>query len=409
MEYPKLIHIDAFPVEHAGQKVVGLRDPSSMSDKIVVVPPPVFFIVSLFDGKHSLLDIKAEYMRKYGQMIFTERLEEIIHYLDDHYLLESEKYDAYRKQVEDEFRATDRRPAVFAGKSYESDPEKLIQQMDSFFASPEGPGEALPGQREKFVKGIVAPHIDFHRGGPCYAWAYKELAQSPAPDLFIVLGTVHAPTKNPFVLTRKNFETPLGAIHTNGDMVESLEKKLHVNLFDDEIVHKTEHTIEFQLVFLSYLYREKSPFTVVPILCGSFYDVIAEDVPLEEKPHVSDFVCALRETVSECGNKTCFVASADLAHVGLRFGDSTPPSPASLQQIEREDRNMLAYVENMDADGFFDFVRREKDSRKICGLPPIYALLKLMDAKEGKLLNYQQSVEPNGSSVVSFASMVFTQ
>ena len=117
---------------------------------------------------------------------------------------------------------------------------------------------------------------------------------------------------------------------------------------------------------------------------------------------------ALKETVAECGYNTCFVASADLAHVGLRFGDPVPPSPAALQEIERDDRNMLACVENMDADGFFDFVRREEDRRKICGLPPIYMLLKVMNARQGKLLNYQQSVEPNGSSVVSFASMVFT-
>jgi hypothetical protein len=134
MEYPKLINVDAFPFEHSGQKVIGLRDPSSMNDKIVVVPPPVFFIISLFDGKRSLLDIKAEYMRKYGEMIFTERLEEIIKYLDDNYLLESEKYDAYHKKMEEEFIKTDLRPAVFSGKSYESDPEKLIQQLDGFFA-----------------------------------------------------------------------------------------------------------------------------------------------------------------------------------------------------------------------------------------------------------------------------------
>ena len=408
MEYPKLINVDAFPFEHSGQKVIGLRDPSSMSDKIVVVPPPVFFIISLFDGKRSLLDIKAEYMRKYGEMIFTERLEEIIKYLDDHYLLESEKYDAYRKKMEEEFLKTDLRPAVFSGKSFESDPEKLIKQLDGFFTSPQGPGEAIPGQSKNPVKGIIAPHIDFQRGGPCYAWAYKELVESPDPDLFVVLGTVHPPTKNPFVLTRKNFETPLGVINTERDIAESLEKKVHFNLFENEIVHKTEHTIEFQLVFLNYLYRHKKPFKVVPILCGSFYDVITQDVTLEKKPHLFDFIDALRATVAECGYQTCFVASADLAHVGLRFGDPTPPSPASLQNIESEDRKMLAYVERMDADGFCDFVQREKDSRKICGLPPIYTLLRVMDAKEGKLFNYQQSLEPNGSSVVTFSSMVFT-
>ncbi len=407
MEYPKLINIDAFPLEYSGQQVIGLRDPSSLSDKIVVVPPPVFFVISLFDGKRSLLDIKTEYMRKYGEMIFAERLEEIIEHLDNNYLLESEKYETYRQKMEEEFRKTDLRPAAFAGKSYESDPHKLIQQMEGFFTSPQGPGKPIYGQKQKPVKGIIAPHIDFQRGGSCYAWAYKELAESPAPDLFIILGTVHSPTKNPFVLTRKNFETPLGVVNTERDIIESLERKVHFNLFQDEIVHKTEHTIEFQLVFLNYLYRDSKPFKVIPILCGSFYDVITQGITLKQKPHLSDFIDALRETIAECDYNICFVASADLAHVGIRFGDPAPPSPASLQNIESEDRKMLAYVESMNADGFCDFIQREKDSRKICGFPPIYALLKMFDAKEGKLFNYQQSLEPNGSSVVTFASMVF--
>ena len=39
MEYPKLRNIDVFPLETSGKKVVGLRDPSNLSDKIVVVSP----------------------------------------------------------------------------------------------------------------------------------------------------------------------------------------------------------------------------------------------------------------------------------------------------------------------------------------------------------------------------------
>jgi hypothetical protein len=408
MEYPKLRNIDVFPLETSGKKVVGLRDPSNLSDKIVVVSHPVFFVISLFNGKRSLLDIKAEYMRKYGEMIFSERLEEIVKYLDDNYLLESERYEAYRKGIEEEFKKADLRPAVFAGKSYESDSQKLMQQMEGFFTSPQGPGKPVSGQKEKPVKGIIAPHIDFQRGGSCYAWAYKELAESPAPDLFIILGTVHPPTQNPFVLTRKNFETSLGMVYTEIDVVESLERKVKFNLFQDEIVHRTEHTIEFQLILLNYLYQGRKPFKIVPILCGSFNDVITQDITPQQKPYLSDFIDALRETVAECGYKTCFIASADLAHVGIRFGDPSPPSPASLQYIESEDRKMLACVESMDADGFCQFIQRERDRRKICGLPPIYTMLGAMDASGGKLLNYQQPLEPDGSSVVTFASMVFS-
>ncbi|MCK5421353.1 MAG: AmmeMemoRadiSam system protein B, partial [Deltaproteobacteria bacterium] len=374
----------------------------------VVVSQPTFFVITLFDGKHSLLDIKAEYMRKYGEMLFTENLEEIVKQLDDNYLLENERYEAYRREMEDEFRKADLRPAIFAGKSYESDSQKLMQQLETYFVSPQGPGKSVDGQTDKPIKGIIAPHIDFQRGGPCYAWAYKELAESLSPDLFIILGTVHHPTQNPFVLTRKDFETPLGRVETEKNIIESLEKKVQFDLFQDEIVQKAEHSIEFQVIFLKYLYRDRKPFKIVPILCSSFQDVITQDNGPQQKPHLSDFVNALSEKVTESDYQTCFIASADLAHVGTRFGDPSPPSSASLQFIADEDRKMLSYVERMDADGFYQFIQREKDSRKICGLPPIYTLLRVMNTGEGKLLNYQQSVEPNGSSVVTFASMVFS-
>ncbi len=78
MDYPKMRRIDAFPFETSGQKVIALRDPARLDDKVVVVSYPVFFVVSLFDGTRSLNDIKAEYMRRYGEMLYTERLEEII-------------------------------------------------------------------------------------------------------------------------------------------------------------------------------------------------------------------------------------------------------------------------------------------------------------------------------------------
>jgi len=408
VEYPRLRrNIDAFPLEVSGQKVIGLRDPTDLSDKIVVVSYNNFFIISLFDGAHSLLDIKSEYMRKYGGMLLTEQLEDIVKQLDEHYLLESERYENYRLQLEEEFRKADLRTAVFAGKGYEADPPMMRKQLESFYDKPDGPGNAVPVQNEKPIKGIIVPHIDLQRGGPCYAWAYKELAASSSPELFIIFGTAHVPTHNPFVLTRKNFETPLGEIETERDILESLEGRVDFDLYQDEIIHKTEHSIEFQLLFLHHLYKDKKPFKILPILCGSFHDVITEGSTPQQKPYFSDFIDALRETVAENNYHTCFIASADLAHIGTRFGDPSPPSPASLQSLESEDREMLAYVEAVDREGFYRSIQREKDSRKICGLPPIYSLLRTMDADEGRLLNYRQALEPNGSSVVTFASMVF--
>ena len=408
MNFPKMRRIDAFPFETSGQKVIALRDPARLDDKVVVVSYPVFFVVSLFDGTRSLNDIKAEYMRRYGEMLYSERLEEIISYLDEQYLLESERYFDYRHKQEEEFRIAGTRVSAFAGKSYESDPPKLTQQIDGFFNDSRGPGTPSPDRVGEPVKGLIAPHIDFQRGGSCYAWAYKALAESPPPDLFIILGTVHAPTEFPFVLSRKNFATPRGEVETDVGIVSALEKKLTFDPFQDEIAHRTEHTIEFQLVFLDYLYHNKHPFKILPVLCSSFHDIMGQEDSTHQKPYLFEFINALRHVIAESSYRSCYIASADLAHVGLRFGDSTAPSEASLKELESKDRAMLSCVERLDGDGFFESIQQEKDSRKICGLPPIYTLLKLMDAQQGKLLDYQQSVESEAGSVVTFTSMVFT-
>ena len=408
MDYPKMRRIDAFPFETSGQKVIALRDPARLDDKVVVVSYPVFFVISLFDGTRSLNDIKAEYMRRYGEMLYTERLEEIISYLDEQYLLDSERYFNYRQKLEEEFRIADNREPAFAGKSYESDPRKLSQQIDAFFNDPSGPGTPSQDQVEEPVKGLIAPHIDFQRGGSCYAWAYKALAESPPPDLFIILGTVHSPTEFPFVLSRKKFVTPRGEVETADEIVSALEKKLTFDPFQDEIAHKTEHTIEFQLVFLDYLYHDKKAFKILPVLCSSFHDIMEQEGSPQHKPYLYEFIDALRQIIAESPYRSCCIASADLAHVGLRFGDAAPPTQASLKELENKDRAMLSCVERLDSDGFYTSIQQERDARKICGLPPIYTMLKLIDAQQGKLLDYQQSVESEAGSVVTFTSMVFT-
>ena len=117
------------------------------------------------------------------------------------------------------------------------------------------------------------------------------------------------------------------------------------------------------------------------------------------------FLDALGETVAASGRRVAFIAGADLAHMGPRFGDPAPVGPAELAVIDREDRELLAAVEAGDADGFFESVRRDNDRRRTCGLSPIYALLRALGGAKGTLRRYGQWPDPHG--VVSFASVVF--
>jgi hypothetical protein len=103
----------------------------------------------------------------------------------------------------------------------------------------------------------------------------------------------------------------------------------------------------------------------------------------------------------------CLVAGADLAHVGPRFGDAEPVSRARLAQIEAEDRALLSLVTGVDAGGFFTAVAVDGDSRRTCGLSPIYALLATLPAGRGRLLRYGQWPDPQGT--VTFASVAFQE
>jgi hypothetical protein len=58
-----------------------------------------------------------------------------------------------------------------------------------------------------------------------------------------------------------------------------------------------------------------------------------------------------------------------------------------------------------DAEAFFAEATRQQDRNRICGLSPIYALLRLLPAGPGRLLRYGQWPDPDGT--VTFASVSF--
>jgi AmmeMemoRadiSam system protein B len=254
---------------------------------------------------------------------------------------------------------------------------------------------------------VIVPHIDFQRGGFCYAFGHREIWEGSSSDCFIIFGTAHTPTENPFCLTRKDFITPLGTLTVDQEFVEAIQSRCPDNLFRDEGVQRSEHSIEFQCVFLRYLYPEPNPLKIVPILSGSFHEAIDKGVsPMELKP-IRRFIDALGETVSSLGREVCYIASADLAHLGLQFGDREGIHEYDLRVISQEDQEMLEYAKKMDGEGFFSSISRERDRRRICGLPAIYSMLRILEAGEGRLLKYDQAFTPETQSVVTFASLAF--
>lgn len=405
-EYPRLRAVEAFPVEHEGEQLIALRDPAGYTSSVVMLSGGVVEIVALFDGSHSVVDIQAELMRRYGEIVPRAEIEELVGGLDEHGFMESPRFAEHRGAIEGEFLASPLRPASHAGGAYAAEPAELRQAMDAFFLPPEGPGPiewpAAPGRG---VVGAIAPHIDFHRGGPAYAWGYRRLAERCDADLFVIFGTCHAGMADPFALTNKDYETPFGPAAVDRDFVEAVSARAGQDVFASELAHRSEHSIEFQAVFLRYLFGDRRDVTIVPILASFAHEALANGRGPEDDPRVPRFLDAVADAIAASRRRVTVIAGADLAHVGPRFGDPAPVSTEELRRIEREDREMLGAMQAGDPRGFFDAVACDGDRRRICGYSPIYATLRLLGRARGELHRYGQWPDPQG--VVSFASVTF--
>jgi AmmeMemoRadiSam system protein B len=403
---PRLRAVESFPVEHEGRSCIALRDPGGYTDAIVLLHGALLEIVSLFDGEHTVADIQATIMRRHGQLVERRQIEEIVAALDAQGFLDSEGFADRRAAIDGAFLASPTRAAAHAGGAYAADAVELRAVLEGFFTPPDGPGSIGPaGAAASEVRGLIAPHIDYHRGGPAYAWAYRELAERSDADLFVILGTCHAGMEHPFALSRKDYATPLGDAVVDRDFVDALAKRARQDCFGSELAHRVEHSIELQAVFLRYLFGDRRDIRIVPVLASFAHEAMHRGARPDDDPRVPRFLEALAETMAASGRKVALIAGADLAHVGPRFGDPEPVDAAELARIEREDTIMLESVAAGDPRAFFESVASDGDRRRICGYSPIYALLRSLGSVAGTVKRYGQWPDPNG--VVSFASVVF--
>ncbi len=402
---PQLRAVEAFPVHAEGEELVCLRDPMGFAQAPVFLNKVLTFLVSRMDGQNTLRDIQADFFRATGEILPMKQLESLVEQLDEQHYLESERFRRFFEEQVRDFGEAPVRPARHSGTAYESDPAALEGQIRGFYTHSEGPGSDCSSDPEHPIRGLVAPHIDYHRGGPTYAHAYKALAENPGANRFILFGTCHTPMERRFALTRKHFETPCGIMETDTEFVEHLASKLPQDYFHDEFSHRGEHSLEFQAVFLKHTFRQRSDIKIIPILVGSFQDFCGEGRTSAGDSEVEAFVGAIRGTVEQLPGSYAVIAGADLAHVGRRFGDSSGPTPHSMERVEHEDLEFLKFVAEGDAEGMFRSIVADNDARRVCGYPPIYMTLRTLENPRGRVLQYRQWVDFDAGAAVTFAAV----
>jgi MEMO1 family protein len=403
-ERPRLRQVEAFPADVEGRRVLCLRDPSNMSEAILAFAEDAVPILAALDGSHTILEIQVAETQRQGRIVMRTEIEEVVQTLDEALFLQSPRFEAYRNGLAGEYMRSAVRPAYHAGSAYPSDPDALREWLDSFFTGPGGPGAIERPLSGPPIAGILSPHIDFRRGGPVYAWAYRALAEAEPADVYVILGVPHQGIEGPAAATLKAYDTPLGPLEVERDFVESLGKRSGLELLREELGHRAEHSIEFEAVFLKHLVGDRHDVRIVPILTSFVHEAMYTGRNPRDHVEARRFIEALGETIAAYPGRVCIIGGVDLAHVGPQFGDPDPVDDQTLGWLEGEDRSMLEAVETGDPDAFYESIAKDRDRRRVCGLTPIYTFLQVIQ-KQGKLLKYNQAPDPYGT--VTFASVAF--
>jgi len=413
-ERPQLRPIEVSRISHEGSDFFLLKDPRRLSAESLLVPASLGPYLQNIDGTNTVQEIIEAASDPGVQPVPLEILGDLIDHLDQIFLLANGAYAGEVQRRLDEYRRAPARKAALTDLGYPGSPDDLRAYLDGMaFPYMLGADDGQPAVERPSgeLNAIVSPHIDFERGGDSYSMIWELVrAELKEVELFVVFGTDHAGDGPRLTLTNQHYETPIGGLETDRELVDQLAQILSEDdttenhAFADEFNHMSEHSIELATVWL-HRALGKSQAKMLPVLCGSFWSTLADGEPgVDTHLQIATAIEHLKETAAQ--RRTVFVAAADLSHIGPAFGDPEP-SPLDSEtrgQVRSRDEQLLAAIVRGDRKQFFELVRADSDSNKVCGLAPIYMTLWAADVKTGVWNGYQQcQADEADTSFVSIA------
>lgn len=395
-ERPHVRQFMPIAVENAEKKVfLALKDPANLrgDGNSPVIPPELLPLLSIFQGERTIEEISETTGAPKDFLI------QLITVLDDAGLLWGPNCDRLEKEAMDRVRVSGAFPpgAADAAGQDAAEATASIRKLLAEAEDPELDGEIL---------GIVAPHLDYGRGGKTYAAAYKPFDKAFSADekvdRIVILGTNHFGAGDGVVMSRFGFQSPFGIFHADTQVIDALHKKLGDRLFKDEVDHLGEHSIGIHLPWIHTVFGN------IP--------VVAALVPSPLVPMLSDdgarvsfdeFVSALQSAVASAPGRTLVIASADLSHVGPQFGDETPIGAEIRKQVESYDRSLLSTYLEGNIESFLHKVTRDGNHQRWCSIGNMTAA-KLVTGGLPELVEYSQSAaefDPQGNALVSSAAL----
>lgn len=402
---PHLRPIYARFVIAEGREAYYLDDPLRLSVEQIIIPVQFAPILNLFDGSYTISEIHASFCNMVGVDAGMDTVIDLVSALDAACLLINGRSQQAIQTKKDAYRAQPHRPPVYAGVSYPADPDELADFLNAY-----GDGDDLSDWPDWNGRAVVSPHIDYQRGGNVYSkvWRRAKTAVLEA-DLIIMLGTDHKGGAGTFTLTRLPYATPYGIIPTDLELIDALETAVGDEIYDEELHHSDEHSIELTAVWLHHTYKEAGvePKPMLPILCGSFHGFIANDTMPDQDEFLMTAIDTLRRETAN--KKVLVVASVDFAHVGPAFDQPERiMDDANRSAIAAFDKRLINAINRGDDADFYRDNAAIRDQNNICGYSSIYLMLRYLGRDvNGQQIAYQHCpADDKNHSIVSIAGLL---
>ena len=266
------------------------------------------------------------------------------------------------------------REPVVSGAFYPDDRVLLRSQLDSFFLEPK--------KYVDNVQGLIVPHAGYIYSGKIAAYGYSQLMDSSF-DLVIILAPSHHHYSNNISLySAGNYKTPFGEVKVDLEtikLMQGLDSKLS---FVPEM-HKQEHSLEVQLPFLQYLFKDS--LMILPIVMSG-------------QPENADILSKAIANIAK-QKKILIIASSDMSHYHDYYS-ANEMDQKTLDAIQKGQTDII----------ISKCVAREWE---LCGLLPVITLLKVANDfgwHKVDILHYANSGDTSGikNRVVGYGAVSFS-
>jgi hypothetical protein len=279
-----------------------------------------------------------------------------------------------------------RKPYV-ANAFYAGTKSSLTEQITGCFTHRFGPGQVPKPVKDgsRKILGMVCPHAGYMYSGPVAANGFARLAADGMPETLIILGPNHTGYGSGVsILTSGAWETPMGVTQIQTELAERVQKASTI-LDVDETSHAAEHSIEVQLPFIQYLYKDAAKF--IPI-CMMMQD-------LQTSREIAKAITEQCE-----GKDFAIIASSDFTHYEPH------------EEANRKDKMAIEAITRLDDEALNEL--GESNRVTMCGYGPITTLIaaaKMKPGVEAELLSHKTSGDITGdkSAVVGYSCVVFSR